>query len=351
MTALRLKNPAPLPPGGRLPAVDELKGVAMLLVILYHCGGIFGWPNWLHGEVGVDVFLIVSGFTLARGSATLPWRDFLRRRLLRVFPAYWVALAAFAGLGAHFFNSTYSFGNIAVHALGLHGFALTQPGYFSAINDSFWFISLILLMYLVFLGLRRHLADLARVIGTGLLLSAATCWIYLEVHHTGGLNQLATRVPAFFLGLVGAQLLGASESELRPSPLLAAGLLAVTYLGWIHGVILFYAFVGPAVVLVFLAARSSLLKHPDGRFALGVLGTIGIYSYEIFLFHQPLIRDYNRLFWSRAFDIAEPTPLQLALGVAGGLAVTFAVSWGVHTVNERLFRRAPSASAAAHLAG
>jgi peptidoglycan/LPS O-acetylase OafA/YrhL len=337
MLSLRLQNPSPLPPGGRWREIDELKGFAMLLVILYHAGGVLGWGNWLHGEVGVDIFLIVSGFTLARNSRDLPFKDFLGRRLLRIFPAYWLALGSFLFLGAHFFNSQYSVANIVVHVLGLQGFALGQGDFFSAINDSFWFISLILLMYVVFLGIRNHLADLGRVIGTGLLLTAAACWAYLAAGHSGGLSQLAMRIPSFFIGLVAAQLSGAEESELKFSPLLATGAIALTYLGWTRGIIPFYALAGPAMVSGFLVIRRSLCRHPDGRFLLAGLALMGMYSYEIFLFHQPLIRDYNRVFWSRCFGIIDPSPLQLALGIGGGLALTFAISLVVHrTVGQLL---------------
>ncbi len=88
----------------------------MLLVILYHTGGIFGWGNWLHGETGVDVFLIVSGFTLARNSRDLPWRDFVKRRLLRIYPAYWLALAFFLLLNRYYFSAHYSTANIVLRA-------------------------------------------------------------------------------------------------------------------------------------------------------------------------------------------------------------------------------------------
>ena len=36
MAGITLQNPAPLPAGSRIREVDELKGWAMLLVLLYH---------------------------------------------------------------------------------------------------------------------------------------------------------------------------------------------------------------------------------------------------------------------------------------------------------------------------
>jgi peptidoglycan/LPS O-acetylase OafA/YrhL len=346
MPALRLINPTPLAIPGRMRELDELKGLAMVLVIVYHIGGIFGWQNWVHGEVGVDIFLIVSGFTLAHTSRDMPWSEFLRRRLLRIFPAYWVALGFFILLARYFFETRFSTSNLVTHVLGIHGVALWDRGAFSAINDSFWFITLILLMYLIFLPLRKHLADPSRVLGTGLLLSAVSFWIYDEAQHHGGSSQLVMRIPAFFIGLVAAQLFTAEKTEFRVTSRLVLGLLAVAYVGWWRGFFWFYAFGGPAVIIAYLLARQSLLKHPDGRFLLGAFALTGVYSYEIFLFHQPLIRDYNRLFWSRALGIDQPNDFQLGIGIIVGLALTWAISWALHRGTNFLFARKPKPGAA-----
>jgi peptidoglycan/LPS O-acetylase OafA/YrhL len=337
MLALRLKNPSPLPQGGRMRPIDELKGLAMLMVILYHGGGLLGWQNWLHGEIGVDVFLIVSGFTLARTSNDMPWPQFLRRRLLRIFPAYWCALATFVVLNQHYFGSKVSTANLVTHVLGIHGLVLNPPDIFAGINDSFWFITLILLMYVVYLALRRHRADLSRVLGVALLLTTVVFWYFMRTSHSGGIGHFAMRVPSFFIGLAGAQLLGSEETELRLTPLLCAGLIGISYLGFVRGFIPFYAFGGVAVILVFFVARQSLMRHPDGRFLLSVLAVVGVYSYEIFLFHQPLIRDYNRIFWSRCFGLENPGAWRLAIGIIGGLAITFAISWSLHRAINWIF--------------
>jgi len=43
-----------------------------------------GWRVW------VDVFFVVSGFTIAY-VGNIPARDFILRRLIRIIPLYWVA--------------------------------------------------------------------------------------------------------------------------------------------------------------------------------------------------------------------------------------------------------------------
>jgi peptidoglycan/LPS O-acetylase OafA/YrhL len=346
MSGISLQNPAPVPTGSRLREIDELKGWAMLLVLIYHIGGVMNWPNWLHGEVGVDVFVIISGFTLARSSTQLGWKDFVLRRMLRIFPAYWIALGLFLFLSRHYYAVERDGMNITLHILGVHGFSL--PAYFSDINDSFWFISLILLLYAVFLGVRRHLDEVTTVLGVGFLLAAGVTWAYLEAGHGGAIGHLAVRIPSFFVGLVAGRLTLPQPVTIRFSPIFAAGMLALAYLGFRTNIIMFYAFAAPALMAGFLVMRRTLVKHPDGRFVLSGFALLGVYSYEIFLFHQPLIRDYNRLIWGRTFGVDQPKNWQLGAGVALALLVTILISAFVHRLTNLVFSRRKPATPAVH---
>lgn len=92
-----------------LPALDGLRGVAAALVVLTHAAFLTGFgtsaglPGHLlaRGDFGVGIFFALSGFLLHRGllreAGTASGVDTLRyaaRRFARIFPAYWLALAA-----------------------------------------------------------------------------------------------------------------------------------------------------------------------------------------------------------------------------------------------------------------
>lgn len=76
-----------------LPALDGLRGIAIGLILLHHCFGKLFSFCW----IGVDLFFVLSGFLITR--ILLNTRDqkgylknFYMRRVLRIFPLYYVVL-------------------------------------------------------------------------------------------------------------------------------------------------------------------------------------------------------------------------------------------------------------------
>ena len=88
--------------GDHVDALDGLRGVAVLLVVLYHCG----FPSLqafslIPGWIGVDLFFALSGFLITtlllqerRDTGAIRLGHFWVRRFLRLMPAYY----AYVGL-------------------------------------------------------------------------------------------------------------------------------------------------------------------------------------------------------------------------------------------------------------
>ncbi|MBV9998732.1 MAG: acyltransferase [Verrucomicrobia bacterium] len=91
---------------GRIPSLDGLRAVAILMVILGH--GSYSLPKFLspalafagNGQLGVNVFFALSGYLIFQLSVRerettgeFDWKQFYVRRVLRIFPCFYFYLA------------------------------------------------------------------------------------------------------------------------------------------------------------------------------------------------------------------------------------------------------------------
>jgi exopolysaccharide production protein ExoZ len=87
--------------------VQALRAVAALQVVAYHSFSawterVFHQPAddfWPNGSGGVDIFFVVSGLVMVMSADRLAgrpgaWRIFLRHRLVRIVPLYWIMTTA-----------------------------------------------------------------------------------------------------------------------------------------------------------------------------------------------------------------------------------------------------------------
>lgn len=330
-----LKIELPTSVGTRLPVVDELKGMAIILVVLYHAGGVLVWQNFLHGDLGVDIFIILSGIGLAVNRRPAEGNfTFMRRRLIRIIPAYWIVLTLYWALNSHYLQHNYTPTNIVLHYFGIHGWFGDR--YAMSINDSFWFITLIFTLYLLFCAVRTLAADPARLLFVGAAFSCVFACILFATGQAGSFGHLGLRVPGFFAGLLIGQLLRDGHIKFPLGwPLFAAGLL-FAYVPYVPGIVFFTPFAALALIggYVFLWRKYALagVRSSVGR----ILTFLGLHSLEIFLIHQPLIREYNYYLHGRWFNIPVPSPASLTVGVIVGLAVTLLVSVELRALLEKL---------------
>lgn len=102
------------------------------------------------GGTGVHLFFLLSGFGLALSKHNDSVGGFYRRRLVKVWWPYAVALTLSWGLaaGLHLFPD-----GGAAWLAGVLGYQMFFPAYMESFGGHFWFISAILQFYLVFPGL------------------------------------------------------------------------------------------------------------------------------------------------------------------------------------------------------
>lgn len=84
---------------GYRPALDGLRGVAILAVLAVHTHHVFGWSLLKGGNAGVDIFFVLSGFLITallleewENTGAISLKSFYWRRGLRLVPALLILL-------------------------------------------------------------------------------------------------------------------------------------------------------------------------------------------------------------------------------------------------------------------
>jgi exopolysaccharide production protein ExoZ len=136
------------------PNLDLMRAIAVLAVWVHHVcayGGLeIPFLQTYGGLVGVQLFFVISGYLISESAQRHSVGDYALHRVLRIFPAYWVAYFAF-GL----YRGTLSWDHISAEPLAfllnglnlqqLHAVALFE---FDVIHVS-WSLTVEVLWYLV----------------------------------------------------------------------------------------------------------------------------------------------------------------------------------------------------------
>src|ERR1044072_4795478 len=93
---------------GYRPALDGVRGIAILAVLAVHTNHLFGWSLLKGGSIGVDIFFVLSGFLITSilleewtETNHINLKHFYARRFLRLVSALVllaVVLLLFSGL-------------------------------------------------------------------------------------------------------------------------------------------------------------------------------------------------------------------------------------------------------------
>jgi peptidoglycan/LPS O-acetylase OafA/YrhL len=323
-------------------ATNELKGLAIIAIIIAHIGFFladdtrFLTPLSYFAGIGVDLFLFLSGYGLTASSLkkNLGVVRFYTKRLFKLFIPLWVVLAILFVL-----HSGYDTGYIIRSFLGW----FPHADLYQDVDSPLWYFSLILFYYLIYpLVFNKRLPYLS-----ALAIGVAG---YLILYHTtlpvtiGVLALYKLHFLAFPLGMLGAWVVGLVEKQKFPRvPLfvrtaLAIALLYVAWCAGTHGgfgqVLRTQQLISLAGVLAVVGA--SMLKPIEFK----AFAWWGVYSYEIYLLHWPLLYHYDFVYKFLPPGLA--TLVYLFVFIALGYILQRCIGW--LTTLPRFLKPKPEAS-------
>ncbi len=330
--------------------LDAARGVAALVVVVFHLPVTTRGPGFGSGDLAVDFFFALSGFVLAHAyrakllSGAMSVREFLAVRLVRLYPLYIFSLGVLLvmlGILLAFgkpdpWSPMALLGKLPTALLMLPSPSASADGYLYPFNIAAWSI---FFEFAVNWGFALYCRPLQKnairraVIAVSGALLAAQLVIQKELGGTSW-DLLASGVPrvcfSFFLGMQlydWHNLLAQRRTALRPLWGVIALAVLLACLAAPSSVTLKLSaifLVFPALILVL-----AMTDLPPGR-AGDALRQLGVASYAVYMMHGPVL--FAALPLLAALSAAQAPSMGWALPV---LATVIAVSWA----SDRWFDR------------
>ena len=314
---------------GYLRHVDGLRGISVLLVVLYHA-----WPDLVPGGfIGVDVFFVISGFLITRlilaeqVAGGFRYGGFLLRRIRRLWPSFALVLMVTLVLGWILLepDALADLGRSALAALGFGSnwyFALTTDYFNEGVAQNFllhsWSLAVEEQFYLVYPFVLIWLGRSGRTMLWGLL----GIWTLSFGAMLFGPQEVgaffATHLRVWQLASGALLWMGVSRGLAKSvSPKLAnwaphAGLVLLLLTALAMPREVFWP--GPLSLLPVIGAGLCIAFAWRGLEARWLV-EVGLMSYALYLWHWPLLQAFGILY-PRAPDGAIGLVVLVSLGLA-----------------------------------
>ncbi len=306
---------------------QELKGFAILTVILGHIGYFlssnqeFLFPFSIMMGVGVNLFLFLSGYgitfsQITKGESVV---QFYKKRLLKLFIPFWIILGAFVASSYIFLEKVYSWGFLAQSFFGV----FTSANIFTDINSPLWYFTFIIFCYLVF----PLVFNKKRPWISAFLLYLIT-WFVVKADPdvlADVIGLYRVHLLVFPLGMLSAWFVSSKSHLLAP-----LGQIYKKYNTYFYPVVIpvllllvgyfaVHSGIGESVaseqVRSLLVVGALLLLFIIKKRESKLFSLFGKYSYEIYLFHWPLLYYYDFLYKYMPAWIATVLYLIIFLGL------------------------------------
>ncbi len=332
LLTLRRKKPEdPLFPTS---VTQELKGFAILTIVFGHIGYFldsgdkFLYPLSIASGVGVNSFLLLSGYglTISTLKKKMSFLNFYRKRLFRLFVPMWIVLGILLALDFLLLGVIYDRKTIFQNLLGFFPVA----DIYTSVNSVLWYFTFILFYYVIFSFC---------TISKKLLLISPLIIYYVSIYllkqelpiNRDVLTLYRLHIYAFpagvFLALVpeyaklipkASKILAQSVHFLKTHHVIL-NLVLLTIAAYIFIHTSFNSGIGEgekreqliSMISTFSIFAFFILK----RFNSKALQYLGLFSYEIYLLHWPLVYRYDFLYKYIPASIATVLYLLILVGI------------------------------------
>ncbi|MFZ2190249.1 MAG: acyltransferase [Candidatus Magasanikiibacteriota bacterium] len=289
---------------------NELKGFSILAIVFSHIGYSlsvdtrFLFPLSVLAGVGVNLFLFLSGYGLAVSAMkkTLSPIQFYLKRIIKIFIPLWIILISLFILDWLVLHRSYP---IAEIWQSLFGF-FKQADLAGNVNSPLWFITIILFYYLVFPWFfkKEHpFLSAFLLFFSGYFVVNYGFEIIWRVEYLYRLHYMALPLGVFFAGVVSSKVVGEYVQKIL------ASLFVKQWLKVFSLILLASIFL---TAFLYFAIHSGVNQDPRSEqfisnitmllivglflmkpFGVKFFSLVGIYSYEIYLLHWPLMYRYD----------------------------------------------------------
>ena len=287
---------------------SELMGLAILWVVWFHSDVRFhffhiGFINKLLsffkdiGYGGVDVFLLLSGMGIYNSLEKNDISQFMKNRIKRIVPVWWVSLIISVFLCRFFFH-------VYISKVEILGFATFTGFWIDMSNQGNWYVYAIVLFYLISPVFYSSIKSSQNKAMTTFFLIIIALLVSVSFF---GLFKLIvfTRIPIFLIGMfVSSSLKNASITKRHWGLLLLSFSLSLFVLFafyrywsdylWHYG-LWWYPFIIIAPTLSLLVSKALDILHTLICPLLCILSILGKSSLEILLVSDFLFANYSKM--------------------------------------------------------
>jgi peptidoglycan/LPS O-acetylase OafA/YrhL len=282
---------------------QELKGFAILAIVFSHVGYFlatdhrFMFPLSVFAGVGVDIFLLLSGFGLTSSAFAKEMSplQFYQKRLSKLYVPLWLVLAFLFMCDFIFLHHSYGLAYTARSFLGF----FPHADIYNDIDSPLWYFSWIVFFYILFplfFSRKRPIISAVAIFAFAWILTSYPPLILRDVYQLYQLHGTILRIRVNYMYY----------------PVLAILAGAIAYLA-LHAPIGEWYLkaemesIGTALLVVILF----IIK----RHEIGLFYVFGIFSFEVYLIHWPFMYRYDAFFKILPASVALSLFLVLFLGV------------------------------------